>query len=291
MADDDITVEAKASSIIGDIKDIEAKKTGWKNAFLWYFYDAADTYFSQLIISIAFTPFALAMGIYQLGWSYEKSFIIVSVFMAASNLLIAIMGPVMGAMSDRIGKRKGLVILVASIMIATSALITAWVNFYWAAILFMIANFCYQAGRMFYDAQIPFIAETEKRSVLQAVGGSLSFFGSVFAVLTSMFGGRIIANIVGRDLETDPWGHIDTAIWDADPSYINTLNLEDFMNLRWMFVVGAAFILILTIPYFFHKEVENPQEISITDNFKESFIDFGRTAKTIFKDRKGYFCN
>jgi len=285
MADDDIVAEAKASNIVFDVKSIEAKKTGWKNAFLWYFYDAADTYFSQLIISIAFTPFALAMGIYQLGWSYEKSFIIVSIFMAASNLLIAVMGPVMGAMSDRIGKRKGLVILVASIMITTSALITAWVNFYWAAILFLIANFCYQAGRMFYDAQIPFIAETEQRSVLQAVGGSLSFFGSVFAVLTSMFGGRIIANIMGRDLETEPWGHIDTAVWDADPNYINTLNLNDFMNLRWMFVIGAAVILILTIPYFFHKEVENPQDISISDNFKESLADFGKTARIIVKDR------
>jgi UMF1 family MFS transporter len=195
------------------------------------------------------------------------------------------MGPVLGAMSDRIGKRKGLVILVASVMIATSALITAWVNFYWAAILFVIANFCYQAGRMFYDAQIPFIAETEKRSVLQAVGGSLSFFGSVFAVLTSMFGNKIIANIVGRDLDAEPWGHIDSAIWDADPSYINALNMADFVNLRWMFVVGAAVILLLTIPYFFHKEVQNPQEISISDNFRESLNDFGKTARVIFKDK------
>ena len=111
----------------GDLSEdptrIEAKKTGWRNAFLWYFYDAADTYFSQLIISLAYTPFALALGIYQLGWSYQKSFIIVSVFMAVSNLLIAVFGPIMGAVSDRFGKRKGAVVLVASIMIATTAVI------------------------------------------------------------------------------------------------------------------------------------------------------------------------
>ncbi|MHA1213204.1 MAG: MFS transporter [Candidatus Heimdallarchaeota archaeon] len=267
---------AKAGELdTSDPARIEAKKTGWKNAFLWYFYDAADTYFSQLIISIAFTPFALVMGIYQLGWSYEKSFIIVAVFMAASNLLIAVLGPIMGALSDRIGKRKGLVIIVASIMITTTALITVWVNFYWACILFMIANFCYQAGRMFYDAQIPFIAETKQRSVLQAVGGSLSFFGSVFAVLTSMIGGKLLGG----------WEHIDSAAWEANDSYYAALTLDDFMNLRWMFVIGAAFILILTIPYLFHKEVENPQEASLKENFKESFKDFGRTAKLIVKDR------
>ncbi len=270
----------KPSAKTGDKKDpasIEAKRTGWKNAFLWYSYDAADTYFSQLIISIAFTPFALVLGIYQLGWTYEKSFIIVSVFMAASNLLIAVLGPIMGALSDRVGKRKGAVIIVASILIATSALITAWVNFYWACIMFMIANFCYQAGRMFYDAQIPFLAETEKRSVLQAVGGSLSFFGSVFAVLTSMIVGKLLGG----------WEHIDTAVWEADPGYYDALTLNDFINLRWLFVIGAGVILVMSFPYLFHKEVENPPEEKITmkETFKHSFKDFGITAKEILKDR------
>ncbi len=265
---------AKAGDLV-DPASIEAQETGWGNAFLWYFYDAADTYFSQLIISLAFTPFALVLGIYQLGWSYEKSFIIVSVFMAVSNLLIAILGPIMGSLSDRFGKRKGAVIIVASVMIATSAVITAWVNFWWACVMFMIANFCYQAGRMFYDAQIPFIAKTESRSVLQAVGGSLAFFGSVFAVVTSMMVGRFIGD----------WEHIDTAVWEADPSYYAAFTLDDFINLRWLFVIGAVIIFILALPYVFHKEVENPQDISFKENFKESIKDFRVTLKEIVKDR------
>ena len=277
MADDDLVAEAMPSAKAGIVIDptrIEAKQTGWKNAFLWYFYDAADTYFSQLIISIAFTPFALLLGIEQLGWSYEKSFIIVSVFMAASNLLIAVFGPILGSLSDRIGKRKGAVIIVASIMIATSALITVWINFWWAASLFVIANFCYQAGRMFYDAQIPFIAKTENRSVLQAVGGSLSFIGSVLAVLTSMFAGKYLGE----------WVHIDTAIWNSESSY-DTIVLADYESLRWLFVIGAAVILLISIPYLFHKEVENPQEITMKENLKESLKDFRVTAKAIVKDR------
>ena len=263
----------------GDLSEdptrIEAKKTGWRNAFLWYFYDAADTYFSQLIISLAYTPFALALGIYQLGWSYQKSFIIVSVFMAVSNLLIAVFGPIMGAVSDRFGKRKGAVVLVASIMIATTAVITAWVNFYWASFMFLIANFCYQAGRMFYDAQIPFIAETKQRSLLQAVGGSLSFFGSVFAVLTSMIAGKLLGG----------WEHIDTAIWEADPSYYAAFTLDDFINLKWLFLIGAIVIAVMAFPYLFHKEVENPQKITLKENVKESIKDFRVTLKEIVKDR------
>jgi len=195
--------------------------------------------------------------------------------MAVSNLLIAVLGPIMGSLSDRVGKRKGAVILVASVMIATSAVITAWVNFWWACIMFMIANFCYQAGRMFYDAQIPFIAKTESRSVLQAVGGSLSFFGSVFAVVTSMMVGKFIGG----------WEHIDTAVWEADPSYYAAFTLDDFINLKWLFVIGAAVIFIMAFPYIFHKEVENPSENGLKENFKESLKDFRVTLKEIFKDR------
>ncbi|MGC9779039.1 MAG: MFS transporter [Candidatus Heimdallarchaeota archaeon] len=271
---------AEKAELTGDIESddsasIEAKTTGWSNAFLWYFYDAADTYFSQLIISLAYTPFALVLGIYQLGWSYEKSFIIVSIFMAVSNLLIAVMGPIMGSISDKVGKRKGAVIIVASIMIATSAVITAWVNFWWASVMFMIANFCYQAGRMFYDAQIPFIAQTESRTILQAVGGSLSFFGSVFAVVTTMIVGSFIGD----------WEHIDSAVWEADPDYYDSFTLADFENIKWLFVIGAAVILLMAIPYLFHKEVENPQESTMKENFKESIKDFRVTLKEIVKDR------
>ncbi len=257
----------------------EATKTGWGNAFLWYSYDAADTYFSQLVISLAYTPFALLIGIAYMGWSYQTSFVITSIFMAASNLLIAVLGPVLGSFSDNIGKRKSEVIIAASVMIATTALITAWVNFWWASILFLIANFCYQAGRMFYDAQIPFIAETKKRSLLQAVGGSLAFFGSVFGVLTTMILGMVLGT----------WTHIDTAIWDADPGVyygqVDVIIAELNGIIKWLFLIGAIVILLMSIPYFFHKEVENPSDRTLKENLRESLKTFRTTGKDILKDK------
>jgi len=275
MADDDLLAEAIPSEKVGDkILDptcIEAKRTGKRNALLWFTYDAADTYFSQLVISLAYTPFALLLGI-QNGWSYSEAFIVMSVFMAVSNLLIAVLGPIMGSISDIAGKRKGAVIIVASIMIGTTALISAWVNFWWASVLFLIANFCYQAGRMYYDAQIPFIAKTEERSITQAIGGSLSFIGSVLGVVTSM----VLVGIFGKPT------HIDTAVWanqDIPPSSI------DLAGLRWMFVIGAVVIIIMAFPYLFHKEVENPQDVTLKDNFRQSLNTFRTTGKEILKDR------
>ena len=90
-----------------DIKEteLESKKTSRKNAIFWYSYDMADTFFSQSVISLAYTPFALLTG-YKLGWELSTVFIVMSAFMAGSNLLIAIMGPILGAISDRAGKRN-----------------------------------------------------------------------------------------------------------------------------------------------------------------------------------------
>ncbi|GAH57998.1 unnamed protein product, partial [marine sediment metagenome] len=90
-----------------DIKEtnLESKRSSRKNAWLWYSYDMADTFFSQSVISLAFTPFVLLMGV-AMGWNYPIVFIVMSIFMAGSNLLIAILGPILGAISDKAGKRK-----------------------------------------------------------------------------------------------------------------------------------------------------------------------------------------
>ena len=59
----------------------QTEKTKFWNAAAWFSYDAADTFFSQLIISLAYTPFALLLGI-QIFGSYTVAFVIMSVFMA-----------------------------------------------------------------------------------------------------------------------------------------------------------------------------------------------------------------
>ncbi|NHJ46657.1 MAG: MFS transporter [Asgard group archaeon] len=285
---DEMFETAETAIKAGDIDptSIESKETRKGNAVLWFFYDAADTYFSQLILSLAYSPFALLLGI-KLGWSYTESFLVMSAFMAFSNLLIAIFGPVLGSFSDTLGKRKIAVIISAGIMIGTTAAISgvalllkpeisdAWQNdfVYWmTSIFFVIANFCYQAGRMFYDAQIPFVAKTEERSVTQAIGGSLAFLGSVLAVVTNM----VVVGILGKPT------HADTAIWideGIDP------NAVKFGALPWLFIIGAVIILIMSIPYLFHKEVENPKKISTKENFKQSFQTFRTTGKEILKDK------
>ncbi len=277
-----------------DIKEtsLESKRSSRKNAWLWYSYDMADTFFSQSVISLAFTPFVLLMGV-AMGWEYPTVFIVMSVFMAGSNLLIALLGPILGAISDKAGKRKPAVIISAGIMVTATALITVWVNFWWTCFLFVIANFCYQAGRMFYDAQIPFIAETESRGFMQAIGGALAAFGSIIAIAVSI--------IVALPSLFGPHTSVSTGIWEVATNKLGPITVEvingniwmrpiDFGGLRYLFVISSVIIILISIPYLFHKEVENPPKESISpkEYVKSSLVSFKTSLKEIVSDKNSW---
>ena len=55
--------------------------------------------------------------------------------------------------------------------------------------------------------------------------------------------------------------------------------------LQWMFLIGAIVIVIMALPYLFHKEVETPSKVTLKDNFKQSRQIFRTTGKEILRDR------
>jgi len=192
--------------------------------------------------------------------------------MAFSNLLVAFISPILGSISDTTGKRKPAVIIVASIMVGTTALMAAWQNFWWISFLFVIANFCYQSGRMFYDSQIPFIAETGRRSMVQAVGGALAAFGSLVGIGL----GLLISKV------TIPWDSVNTNIWELGDASYGDVKIG---GLPWLCLAAAGVIVVMSLPYLFHKEVENPTDLKPSENLKKSMKNLGVSLKAIFKDK------
>jgi MFS-type transporter involved in bile tolerance (Atg22 family) len=56
-------------------------------------------------------------------------------------------------------------------------------------------------------------------------------------------------------------------------------------GLKWLFVIGAIIIFIMAFPYIFHKEVENPQNISFKENWNVSRKVFRSTGREIVRDK------
>ncbi len=127
---------------------------------------------------------------------------------------------------------------------------------------------------MLYDSQIPFIAEPEDRSTTQAVGGAFAGFGSIFGVVL----GLVLNGLGGAE----KWSPINTNIWELANQPIPELNLG---NLRWVFFAAGILIILMSIPYLFHKEAESPSNLKPKENLKRSFSSLKESLKHIVKDR------
>jgi UMF1 family MFS transporter len=144
----------------------------------WTLYDFANTIFSFAIVSGAIglwltddTHFGPATG--QL-W--------LSVAVAVSVGINAIVSPVLGALSDRGGRRLPFLLAFTALCIGPTALIGISSPAV-GLLLFILANFAYQAALIYYDASIKLVSTPASRGRLSGVGTGIGYCGTVFVGL------------------------------------------------------------------------------------------------------------
>ncbi|MCK5185079.1 MAG: MFS transporter, partial [Candidatus Heimdallarchaeota archaeon] len=160
---DDLQEGAKESRIIELARVGEAQTTEKKNILYWAFYDAADTVFAMAIISITLFQWGELMGM-RAGFTFARSHLLVSTFLMISNVLVAILMPILGAHSDLVGKRKPLVIILGLMTIAFIPLIVLTMKFLLGLLIFLITNVVYQAANLYYESMLPYICDTNSRA-------------------------------------------------------------------------------------------------------------------------------
>jgi UMF1 family MFS transporter len=142
----------------------------------WALYDFANTIFSFAIVSFAMGPWATRF----LGEA-QGTF----AFTLAGSVAVALnaaVSPVLGAMSDRTGGRKGYLLVFTLACVVPTAVI-GFVDIGLGLLLFAIANFAYQAALIYYDALLPDVARPESRGRLSGIGVGLGYLGSIVAAL------------------------------------------------------------------------------------------------------------
>lgn len=257
---------------IQDVTAIEAKKTSYRNVLFWSSYDAADTLFSQGILSIIFQPLVLLLAFEGGITDYWTAFALMSAFMAVSNLFVAILGPVIGALADTLGRRKPAVLISAGMMCLMTLGFMVWKNFWWLCIMFVFANFAYQVGRMFFDSMIPFISKTDERGKISGISGALSFIGTFFGIFLGMLA-------YGEGF----------GIWEpfSEPEKVfNEGVAVEYTGLFYMtaFVVGG--IILFAVPFLFSKEKTNPNKNGFRENLNLATKDYKSTFKEIFMSKE-----
>jgi len=141
-------------------------------ALAWAFYDFANTIFSFAIVSFAMSLWTIRFLGEGPGTFWFTAAVSVSV------LLNAIVSPVLGAMSDRVGRRKPfLAVFTAICLVGTLSI--GLVDIRLGLVAFAIANFAYQAALIYYDALLPDVARPISRGRLSGIGVALGYCGTL----------------------------------------------------------------------------------------------------------------
>jgi UMF1 family MFS transporter len=151
----------------------------------WALYDFANTIYSYAIVSYA-------MGLWltsdqRLGAADGQFWF--GIANAVSVGLNAAVSPVLGAMSDRGGRRLPYLLFFTTQTIICSgaiALIAGGTGngpAFLGIVLFSLANFGYQAALIYYDATLPVVSKPTSRGRVSGIGVATGYLGTIVIAL------------------------------------------------------------------------------------------------------------
>ncbi|MFH1664933.1 MAG: MFS transporter [Candidatus Omnitrophota bacterium] len=208
--------------------------------FSWAMYDFANTIFAMNVVSLYFALWVTV--------DMKSEDILYSWVLSGSMLLAALFSPIMGAVSDRLGRRIPFLMFFTLICCAFTALIGLTNKLGLGLLFFAIANFCYQIAAVFYNALLPQISDKDKIGRVSGFGVGLGYCGTIAGLLLV----RPFVLKYGRQAA---------------------------------FIPTAIFFLLFSLPCFlFVKD----QSVRRTDKFRFRIIDSFRKAKETLTHIKKY---
>ncbi|NMM43823.1 MFS transporter [Rhodospirillaceae bacterium KN72] len=152
----------------------------------WCLYDWANSAFPTLISTFVFATY-FTRGIAETpekgaaDWGYA---------MSLAALIIAVAGPVLGAISDRAGRRKPWLLILTLIGgVSTMALWTAEADssfVFQSLVLVVIGTVCFELGMVFYNAMLPDVAPAHMTGRISGWGWGLGYAGGLAALVVSL---------------------------------------------------------------------------------------------------------
>jgi UMF1 family MFS transporter len=144
----------------------------------WAIYDLANTVFSYAIVSTAIGLWLTADTRFGQG----PGQLIQGVAIAVSVGLNALVSPILGALSDRGGRRLPFLLFFTVLTIVPSAIIGPTPPLVGAA-LFTVANFGYQAALIYYDATLSEVSYPATRGRLSGIGVGVGYVGTLLSAV------------------------------------------------------------------------------------------------------------
>ncbi|MFX1378671.1 MAG: MFS transporter [Promethearchaeota archaeon] len=262
------------SEILGSEEIEYETTTSRRNVFFWAMYDLANTIYSMVIVSLIIGRYVLVIGQLENSMSYGSVSFLYGVVSFLMQLGVAICVPILGALSDNVGKRKPFVISLTGIILLFASLLGFFHDLSTVLIFYVIANVAYQFSLTFYDAMLPFIAKRDDIGKVAGFGVAWGYLGTILA-LVIMYP---LILLLGDTVSVPP-----------TPDY-------GYTGYWFTFVVPMLLFLVCAIPFIYVREKQKKgKRPSIGTLIKNTFKQLGSTFKEIRKHRAlfifiiGYF--
>ena len=142
-------------------------------------YDFADTIYSMNVYTMYFGLFLAASfgrDATAFGWA-----------LTVANLVVAVISPLLGAMSDASQRRLPFLRFFAVGTAVATALIGFSNSYVTAVLLFILSYICYSAAGNFYQALLPGLCNEQNVSKVSGIGVALGYVGSIAGIASMMF--------------------------------------------------------------------------------------------------------
>jgi UMF1 family MFS transporter len=153
----------------------------------WCMYDWANSAFATTIMAAMFPPFYRAMvtaaGLGEANatayWAYTTSIAL---------LLIAILAPVLGAISDHTGGKKWYVAFFAALGVVGTGLFVFLGDetYVLGSILFIVGNVGFAGANVFYESLLPHIAKKDDIDQVSTRGYALGYVGGGILLIVNV---------------------------------------------------------------------------------------------------------
>ena len=262
-----------------DINDEEIEvetTTSKRNVFFWAMYDLANTIYSMVIVSLIINRYVLVIGQAEYGMTYGEVSFLYGVIALVMQVAVAICIPILGALSDNVGKRKPFVISLTGIILLSASFIGFYHNLTVVILLYIIANVAYQFSLMFYDAMLPFIAKREDLGKVAGFGIAWGYFGTIISLFI-MMPLILLLGDMNSDPTQGPLGYGYTGNW-------------------FTFVLPMILFLVFALPFLYVREKQKKSKRPpIGKLIRNTFKQLSATFKDIRKHKSmlifiiGYF--
>ena len=150
----------------------------------WCFYDFGNSAFTTLVVTFIYsTYFTKSIAENEIDGTFLWSNGI-----AISAIIVALFSPLLGAIADKAGYRKQLLVIttLSSILATTLLFFPHEGQVLFSLALFVIANVNFELGSVFYNSYLPEIANKEKIGRVSGYGWGLGYCGGLICMLIAM---------------------------------------------------------------------------------------------------------